>query len=120
MYEQTDAYSAASSRSPVQPGPELPGPTLDPTGKQPELEVPAFHIPAELSLYTQRSSINTPRQTPSPPKVNTSGQGDLRQTTDGSVMHPNLGLTGAEAGGLGAKKTGMSHVTSWMSYEGNG
>lgn len=90
------------------------GSTPDPIGKQPELEVPAFHIPAELPPNAERSSINTPGQTPSPSRVNSSGQGGLRQTADGSVMHPNLD------GGHGGKKTGESHVMSWMSYDGDG
>lgn len=91
----------------------------DPTGKQPELEVPAFHTPAELSLNAERSSINVPRKTPSPSRVNSSGQGGLRQTADGSVMHPNLVMTAGETGGHGAKKTGNNHVMSWMSYDGD-
>lgn len=108
-----------SSLSPIQPGPELPGTTPDPIGTQPELEVPAFHVPAELSPNAQRSSINTPRNTPGPSRVNSSGQGGLRQTADGSVMHPNLDLTGEEAGDDGAKKAMGSHVMSWMNYDGD-
>ena len=91
----------------------------DSTGKQPELEVPAFHIPAELSLNAERSPINIPWKTPSPLRVNSSGQGSLRQTADGSVMHPNLVMTGGETGGHGAKKTGKNHVMSWMNYDGD-
>ncbi len=98
----------------------MPGSMPNPIGRQPELEVPAFHIPAELSLDTERSSINTPRKTPSPSRVNSSSQGSLRQTADGSVMHPNLAMTGGEAGGNGARKTGNNHVMSWMSYDGDG
>lgn len=97
----------------------MPGSTPDPIGKHPELEVLAFHIPAELSPNTERSSINTPRKTPSPPRVNSSGQGGLRQTADGSVMHPNLDSTGNEAGGQAKNKTGHSHVMSWMTYDGD-
>lgn len=97
----------------------MPGTTPDPIGTQPELEVPAFHVPAELSPNAQRSSINTPRNTPGPSRVNSSGQGGLRQTADGSVMHPNLDLTGEEAGGDGAKKARGSHVMSWMNYDGD-
>lgn len=98
----------------------MPGSSPDPTGKQPELEVPAFHIPAELSLSTERSLINTPRPSPSPSIVNSSGEGGLHQTADGSVMHPNLDWAGGEAGGRGGKKGGDRHVVSWMNYDGNG
>lgn len=97
----------------------MPGSTPDPTGNKPELEVPAFHVPAELSLDSERSSINIPRK-PSPSRVNSSGQGGLRETADGSVMHPNLNSAGGEAGGQGGLKSGNSHVMSWMSYEGDG
>ncbi|KAL9133215.1 MAG: hypothetical protein Q9175_005609 [Cornicularia normoerica] len=103
-YKRSEPYSAASSSSPTQPGPEMPGLMPDPIGKQPELEVPAFHIPAELSPSPERSLINIPRR---------------RQTADGPVMHPNLSLTGVQAGGHGAKRMGNSHVMSWMSYYGD-
>lgn len=98
----------------------MPGSTPDPTGNKPELEVPAFHVPAELSLDSERSSINTPRKSPNPSRVNSSGKGGLRETADGSVMHPNLNLAGGETGGHGGLKVGNSHVMSWMNYEGDG
>ena len=98
----------------------MPGSTPDPTGNKPELEVPAFHVPAELSLDSARSSINLPRKAPSPSRVNSSGQGGLRETADGSVMHPNLNSAGGEAGGHDGLKSGSSHVMSWMNYEGDG
>lgn len=98
----------------------MPGSTPDPTGKKPELEVPAFHIPAELSPRSERSSINTSRKAPSLLRVNSSGQGALRQTADGLVMHPNMNSTGEEAGDSGAKKASGSHVMSWMTYDGDG
>ena len=118
LYQRGVESLAVSSLLPLPLGPELPGSMPDPIGKRPELEVPAFHIPAELSPNTQRSLVNTPRQAPSPSRVNSSGQGGLRQTADGSVMHPNLGLTGGEAGGHGAKEYRGSHVMSWMDYGG--
>lgn len=91
--------------SPVPPGPETPGSTPDLIGGHAELEVPAFHIPAELSPNPERSSINTPRR---------------RLTADGPLMHPNLDSAGEESGGHGAIKAGNSHVLSWMNYDGDG
>ena len=97
----------------------MPGPLHNPIGSQSELEVPLFRSPVELSPQPERSLINTPRQTPNLSRVSSSSQGSLRQTADGSVMHPNLNSTGGEVGGYDAKKAG-SHVMSWMSYDGDG
>ena len=97
----------------------MPGTTPDPTSTQAELEVPALPVPAELSPSPEPSLINTLRKSSSPSRVNSSGQGDLRQTADGSVMHPNLNSRREEAGSRGAKKAGKSHVMNWMTYDGD-
>ena len=99
----------------------MPASTPDPIGKQPELEVPAFHTPVELSLNAERSSINKPRQSSSSPSpANNSGQGALRQTAD-AVMHPNMNMAKGDGGGSPSALTNEDrHVMSWMSYDGDG
>ena len=119
-YKPSDSHSAVPSLSSIQLGSKTAGSTSDPTGRQPEIEVPAFHSPVELSPKTERSLIDFPRQTPSLSSAMSSSQGGLRQTADGSVMFSNMSLAGEEVGGDGAKNIGGGHVMSWMSYDGHG
>ena len=97
-------------------------PDLQPeaTGRETELEVPAFHSPVDLSPKIERSLIDVPREVPSPSRANSSGQGGLGQMADGAVMHPNLDLIGEEVGEAGPRKMGGIHIMSWMSYDGDG
>ena len=118
-YNLSDLHTAVPSLSLIQLGLKVSDSASDATGGQPELEVPAFHSPVELSPQTERSLINIPRQVPSPSRVNSSSEGGLEQTADGPVMHPNLDL-GGEIGEPGVRSRGGSHIMSWMSYEGDG
>ena len=118
-YKLSDSHTAVPSLSPIQLGPKVSDSAPDATGVQPELEVPAFHSPVELSPQTERSLINIPRQVPSSSRVNSSSEGGLEQMADEPVMHPNLDLSG-EMGEPGVRSTGGSHIMSWMSYDGDG
>ena len=118
-YNLNDLHAAVPSLSPIQLGPKISDPVSDGTGGQPELEVPTFHIPVELSPQTERSLINIPRHVPSSSRVDSSSEGGLEQTADGAVMHPNLDL-GGDIGEPGVRSTGGSHIMSWMSYDGDG
>ena len=118
-YKLSDSHTAVPSLSPIQLGPKVSDSAPDATGGQPELEVPAFHSPVELSPQTERSLINIPRQVPSSSRVNSSIEGGLEQSADEPVMHPNLDLRG-EIGEPGVRSTGGSHIMSWMSYDGDG
>ena len=118
-YNLRDSHAAVPSLSPIQLGPKISDPVSDATGGQPELEVPAFHSPVELSPQPERSLINIPRHVPSSSRVNSSSEGGLEKTADGPVMHPNLDLRG-DVGEPGVRSTGGSHIMSWMSYDGDG
>ena len=115
----SDLHPAVPSLSPIQLGPKVSDSAPDATRGQPELEVPAFHSPVELSPKTERSLINIPRQIPSSSRMNSSSEGNLEQTADGPMMHPNLDLRG-EIGEPSVRSTGGSHIMSWMSYDGDG
>ena len=118
-YNLSDLHTAVPSLSPIQLGPKVSDSVSDATVGQPELEVPAFHTPVELSPQTERSLINIPRQGPSSSKVNISSEGGLEQTADRPLMHSNLDLRG-EIGEPGVRSTEGSHIMSWMSYDGDG
>lgn len=119
-YNLSDSHAAVPSLSPIQLG-QISDSVSDATGGQPELEVPAFHSPVELSPQTERSLINIPRQVTSSSRVNSSTDGGLEQTADEPVMHPNLDLSlRREIGEPSVRSTGGSHIMSWMSYDGDG
>ena len=118
-YKLSDSHTAVPSLSPIQLGPKVSDSAPDGTEGRPELEVPAFHIPVELSPQPERSLINIPRQVPGSSRVDSSSEGGLEQTADGPVMHPNLDL-GEETGEPGVRSIGGSHIMSWMSYDGDG
>ena len=119
VHNLSDLHTAVPSLSPIQLGPKTSDSASDATVGQPELAVPAFHSPVELSPQTERCLINIPRQGPSSSRVNSSSEGGLKQTADRPLMHPNLDLSG-EIGEPGIRSIGGSHIMSWMSYDGDG